>query len=253
MIHFFSVHICPFWVDIQKRFLVKNVSKFKIYASLKEDMQDEYKDAFDGWQVIRKPVGINQEPNHRGRLLLLVDKFIINIENSDLVCLIDSDAFPITSEFEEFVNCNLLKNSFIAAQRLDMPSISGKLGTETVPWIGFICMKAGFYKKNINHIRKKFGTNFSAIQKYWDGRIAEIRKMKWLKLRRTNVLNLSPAMFSIYGNLIYHHGAGSRIPGRKLTHTISLKKLLSISDIVKREIVDYDDFYIRLGLISVDF
>jgi hypothetical protein len=41
-------------------------------------------------------------------------------------------------------------------------------------------------------------------------RLLELHGLSWTPLRRTNTLNLHPVWFGVYGDVVYHHGAGFR-------------------------------------------
>ena len=45
--------------------------------------------------------------------------------------------------------------------------------------------------------------------------ILDNQGMTWYSLLRSNKRNLHPVFFAVYDDLIYHHGAGSRVPATR--------------------------------------
>jgi len=109
----------------------------------------------------------------------------------ELIVLFDSDCFPISKDWVDNVHKNLKGNEFTAVQRLENP--------HSYRCIAHPCFCAWYYGTKIT---------FSQIASnpYVDG----YEKRKWYPIHRTNKFNYHRQLFAVYGNIVYHHGAGSR-------------------------------------------
>jgi hypothetical protein len=60
-------------------------------------------------------------------------------------------------------------------------------------------------------------------------RVLELTKTPWIDILRTNRMLMDPFFFAIYGNVIYHHGAGFRRGGPSRAHYDSRPKPLPVA------------------------
>jgi len=116
----------------------------------------------------------------------------------DICILLDSDAFPIHPDWLKRVVEYLSRVKYVAVQRLEASEAKRLAHPCFVAWKYSVGLKFAVHgpKKN-PHVRG------SENQRVWKG------------LHRTNKKPLHPRLYSVYGDIIYHHGAGSRDVSRE--------------------------------------
>jgi hypothetical protein len=125
----------------------------------------------------------------------------------DLLVFLDSDAFPI-APWEAFVRQKLQSNVLVAVRREE------NLG-DPQPHPCFCVTTVKFWKKKKGDWSKGYKWKNSAgtlVTDVGGNLLATLQAegMPWHALLRSNAVNLHPLFFAIYGDLVYHHGAGSR-------------------------------------------
>jgi hypothetical protein len=198
MIHILTIHFKDKWVDIQKKQLEKFIDEdYKVYTRLGENYK-KHKDKFDG--------AVNGKGHWTESMGVLLDFIHKNAKVDDKVLLLDSDAFPI-APVTQFLNEKLEEYPFVSCQEPEHEIDN----TRKIPHPMFMLFKAkhilegdleGYLNKIIDD-----GTGT-----WWDGviRWLKINNYEYYPIERSNVTNLHPLYFGIYGDVIYHHWAGSR-------------------------------------------
>lgn len=199
MIHILTIHFKDNWVDIQREQLKKHMKcDYKVYTRLGENY-DTHKHKFDG---------ALDGKGHWTQSMGLLTKFIHkNAKKDDIVLLLDSDAFPI-ADMGNFLQEKLDMYPFVSCQEPEHERDT----TRKIPHPMFMSFKAEhilegdieFYLSRILDIHDT-GT-------WWDGLIDWLKKNKYeyYPIERSNKVNLHPLYYGVYGDLIYHHWAGSR-------------------------------------------
>jgi len=198
MLHVATVHWQePRWIEPQLRFMARNLPEHRVYASLNGIDLDEYGPRFH-W--------VEDMPgDHHVKLNALAAVISEQAAPDDQLLFIDSDAFPIAR-----VDDTLLAEAPLAAVRRD------ENAAEPIPHPCFCFTTVGFW----NEIRGDWGIG----NYHWtaptgdvisDGganllAILEERDIAWTPLLRSNRHELHPLWFGVYGDAVYHHGAGSR-------------------------------------------
>jgi hypothetical protein len=128
-------------------------------------------------------------------------------EPNDLLAFMHGDAFPIA----DWVGParGMVAESRLAAVRRDE-------FLEPIPHSCFCVTTAGFwggletdwFRGPTWNYRGKVVSDAGA--KLW--KALERRGIDWHPILRTNSVNLHPIWFAVYGDLIYHQGAGFRVP-----------------------------------------
>ena len=124
----------------------------------------------------------------------------------DLLLFIDGDAFPIAT-----VDAGLLDGVPLTAVRRDehlqdrQPHPCFCLTT-----VGFWHSIGGDWEQG-HTWRNETGESVSDVGGNLLG-ILEAAQISWRPLLRSNRIDLDPLFFGIYGDVVYHHGAGFRIP-----------------------------------------
>jgi hypothetical protein len=200
MIHIATVHHrSNQWIDIQRQYLARNLpDSFRVYAAL-EGVVGLTGGEFD---VVVPSMG-----PHAGKLNLLGRVVLEHAEPDDVLVFLDGDAFPIADPMP-LVREALASVPLVAVRRNE------NLG-DRQPHPCFCATTADFW----DSIRGDWssgatwtaanGTDVSDVggNLLW---ALERRAIKWTKIRRTRSVGRHPLFFGIYGDVLYHHGAGFR-------------------------------------------
>jgi hypothetical protein len=208
MIHFLSVHINNKWADIQTKFIRHYVKDCKIYAITHRINPNPFDEVvilnpdLGGYDVLSTgaPSAANAcECTHRGKLVWMANKFLIDKLPEDLMCFLDSDAFPISKKFTKFMEESLLKYDFAAINR----NIEFR---DTRPQVICFCTKIKNYFKLMPPMDKPIGE----LGQIWK---SEIEKKpdayNWLKMLRTHRLDECKFRLATYANVVFHFAEGS--------------------------------------------
>ena len=132
-----------------------------------------------------------------------------DVRDDDILIWLDSDAFPI-GPLEKPLLEYLEHFPFVAVRR-DENHRPGAL-PDKIPHPSFAACRVEFWRTHpltwAGHRKNaKEGRNDTGGQLLT---YLVVNHISWQPLRRTYSLTKHPVWFTIYGNLIYHHGAGSR-------------------------------------------
>jgi hypothetical protein len=202
MIHIATVHFqSDQWISIQKSFLEKYIkSPFRVYAWL-NDVPPVPANTF--YYSCTEPVTA-----HAIKLNLLADLIYFDSNrDDDILIFIDGDAFPI-GDIETFIREKLQKHKLAAIQRLEN---NGDLQ----PHPCFCATTVGFWRAIKGDWKEGFEWQTKTGKRETDvgGNLLKLlqdRQVNWLPILRSKSLAAHPVFFGIYGDLIYHHGAGFR-------------------------------------------
>jgi hypothetical protein len=152
-----------------------------------------------------EPIG-----SHAIKLNLLADMACFHSTNdNDWLMFIDGDAFPI-ADIVSFSSRNLSKCPLLAIQRKENNG-------DRQPHPSFCLTTVKFWKEINGDWKHGCGWRDSDGNIVTDvggnllGKLEE-KEIKWLPLVRSNKRDIHELWFGIYGDLIYHHGAGFRRP-----------------------------------------
>jgi hypothetical protein len=204
MIHIITVHWQDDrWVDIQLKYLEKFInSPYKVYAFLNGLPRDHgSKYFYSSTEKIR---------SHPTKLNLLADMVALHSDSEDdWLIFIDGDAFPI-GDIVPFARDKLKEYPLLAIQRLENCG-------DIQPHPCFCLTTVKFWKEIKGDWHSGYEWQDALGRQVTDvggnllGTLEE-KKIKWLPLIRSNVRDLHELWFGIYGDLVYHHGAGFRTP-----------------------------------------
>ena len=205
MIHIATVHArSDRWIDVQLRYLRRHISEpYRIYASLGE-IDGSHASRFHFARVEQGKV------RHRGELNSLYTAIARESDDRDVLIFADGDAFPI-ADLSVWI-ADTLSRFPLAAVRRD------ELFTEgDCPHPCFCVTTVGFWRE--------IGGDWVTGQTWQNAAGEWVRDeredvgqalarlgVEWMRMRRTNVRELHPLFFGVYGHLVYHHGAGFRLP-----------------------------------------
>ena len=212
MIHIYTLHFKgDYWVDLQLESFKKHIKvpykSYAIFSHMDEKVYDKHKDKYDYFEVREKGKHIYKGGNYHltdgNRHIIPVIKR--NMAKNDIIIRIDSDAFFINDVDDNFID-KVRKNKFTAMHE---PQHEWDLNNRT-PHPAFYCFLGKYLDEGLDY---NLGEMIEDENNNWWGGVESwmsINSIDWKPLSRTNKVNLHPIYFGIYGDLIYHHWAGSR-------------------------------------------
>jgi hypothetical protein len=203
VLHIATVHHrSPRWIEIQTRYLRRHISvPYQTWTSLQE-IDPSYAVHFDHV--------VDQAGGHAGKLNHLAMEIAHQADESDLLMFLDGDAFPIADPMP-LISEGLAKAPLLAVRRAENLE-------DAQPHPCFCVTTVGAWRE----IRGDWSIGYR-----WelpDGRrptdvggnllrALELSKTPWVEVLRSNREHMDPLLFAIYGDTIYHHGAGFRRRG----------------------------------------
>jgi hypothetical protein len=200
VLHIASAHYeSPRWIEIQTRYLRENIPvPYRTWSSL-EGIDPSYAVHFDRI--------VEQQGPHAGKLNHLAMEIAQEADDGDLLMFLDGDAFPIADPMAAIEDA-LSQAPLLAVRRaenLDEPQPHPCFCVTTVgTWRSLPGdWSAGpTWPGPKGRRRTDVGANLL--------RILELTATPWIPLLRSNRRNLDPVYFAVYGDIVYHHGAGFR-------------------------------------------
>jgi hypothetical protein len=218
VLHIATVHYgSPRWIEIQATYLREHISvPYQTWTSL-QGIDSSYAVHFD--RVI------DQAGSHAGKINNLAMEIAHEADDDDLLMFLDGDAFPIADPMP-LIRDGLAKAPLVAVRRAEN-------GGDEQPHPCFCVTTVGAWRD--------LPGDWSAGHKWklTDGRRAtdvggnllrtlELTETPWVDVLRSNRVRLDPLFFAIYGDTIYHHGAGFRRGGPSRGHYDSRPKPLPL-------------------------
>lgn len=201
MIHVATVHHrSAQWIDVQLDYLRRHLHEpYRVVANL-EGVDPEHEPKFD--RVV-PALG-----RHAGKLNYLAAEIVAEADADDLIMFLDGDAFPVADPMPT-VRAALADSVLVAVRRAEN-------GEDRQPHPSFCVIRAGDWERlhgdwSMGHCWR---TDWGELVSDSGGNLLatlERQKERWTPLLRTNRVNLHPLWFGIYGNVVYHHGAGFRV------------------------------------------
>lgn len=202
MIHFLTpIHGSAPWPSIQRSYVYVYTHPYKLHCTLSNVPEDI---DITGYNVIdscdQEDANGNtvvERINHYENVAKLIRYAVSSgeIEDDDYVCIIDSDCFPINNFDPSVIGDNILT--------IDR---SKELTGHNPPKFNyiFLCMKKSVMKDHFDASwTDRAAVKFQAS--------LPLEKLKTLE-RTESIVRGKSIMFGVYGDLIYHHGCGSRVP-----------------------------------------
>lgn len=188
------------WIDIQLDYLSRYMKvPFKMWITTWGIQQVKDKRIARVYQDV--------SPTHSEQLNQLASHVLEVADSEDYILFIDSDAFPI-KEINQLDNI-LNGNDLAAIQRMENNG-------DPQPHPCFCLTRVAFWKKIGGDWRKgnQRWVGYDGVKRTDIGGLLYEKlnkeKIEWTKIRRSNRCSFHSVWFGIYGDLIYHHGAGSR-------------------------------------------
>lgn len=200
MLYVATVHYrSPRWIEIQASYLRRHISvPYQTWGSI-EEIDSSFASNFD--RVIA------QRGQHAGKLNHLALEICHVASDDDLIMFLDGDAFPIADPMP-VVTAALAKAPLVAVRRAENVD-------EPQPHPCFCVTTVATWRRlpgdwSVGNVWR--GVNGAPVSDVGGNllRALELSEMRWVPLLRTNGTKLHPLFFAVYGDIIYHHGAGFR-------------------------------------------
>jgi len=214
-----TVHYAsPRWIAIQASYLHAHIKvPYRTWGSL-ERIDPSYAVYFDRT--------IEQLGSHSGKLNHLAMEILQEADDEDLLMFLDGDAFPIADP-TPFITAGLAQAPLIAVRRAENVN-------SPQPHPCFCVTTAGTWRSLPGDWSA--GPTWPGGQG-WDVsdvgsllmRELELAGLPWVEVLRSNAHDLDPLYFAIYGDIVYHHGAGFRTENLSATHR-AMSPYLEVSD-----------------------
>jgi hypothetical protein len=220
MLYVATVHYeSPRWIEIQTSYLRRYLSvPYETWTSL-EGIDPSYSSFFDRVLEQRGP--------HAGKLNHLALEICHVAKDDDLIMFLDGDAFPIADPMPVVTEA-LEETPLVAVRRAENINDPQPHPCFCVTTVGTWRSLPGDWSLGPvwpavkGRLVSDVGANLL--------RALELSETPWVKLLRTNGSKLHPVFFAVYGDIVYHHGAGFR--GNAMSR-VDLKQLKS--DLAKRK------------------
>ncbi|HSZ06327.1 MAG TPA: hypothetical protein VK778_14160 [Solirubrobacteraceae bacterium] len=200
MLHIATVHYgSPRWIEIQKRYLREHISvPYQTWTSLNQ-IDPAYSAHFD--RVI------DQTGRHSDKLNHLAIEIAHEASDSDLLMFLDADAFPIADPMPAITD-GLANAALIAVRRAENNG-------DRQPHPCFCVTTVGAWRKLGGDWSPGYRWSTPQGRRVSDVggnllRQLELTQTPWVPLLRSNRRSPDPILFSVYADIVYHHGAGSR-------------------------------------------
>lgn len=207
-VHILTVHHeSDNFLELQEKFINKNTKNVKVwcgYSKLCIDIHKEFRTNYNFSDLS------SMSKEHYDRLNWLTNLlYDSNPNENDLLVFMDSDAFPVASNWVEKVTEYLKEVPIVAIQRKENLDNPMPLDCRDYPHPCFLATTIKFWKENSLNwnidVGKGIYTPGITLKKWLDE-----KGIKWKPLNRTNIFNTHPLMFGVYDDIIYHHGCGQR-------------------------------------------
>src|SRR5437763_107273 len=200
MLYVAHVHyLSPRWIDIQTSHLRRHISvPMQIWSSL-EHIDPAYGKYFDRI--------LDQRGAHAGKLNHMAMEIAEEAQADDLLMFIDGDAFPI-ADVLPLIEDGLARAELIAVRRAENVNEPQPHPCFCVTTVRTWLKLPGDWTAGPTWpgARGKPTTDVGANLL----RRLEVTSTPWVQVLRSNRRNLDPLFYGIYGEVIYHHGAGFR-------------------------------------------
>jgi hypothetical protein len=200
MLYVATVHFrSPRWIEIQTSHLREHLRvPYQVWTSL-DRIDPSYGSFFD--RVL------DQKGVHPGKLNHMAMEIAQEADRDDLIMFLDGDAFPIADPMP-LIEDGLARGELVAVRRAEQVNEPQPHACFCVTTIGTWLKLPGdwtggpTWPSARGHRATDVGGNLL--------RRLELTKTPWSEVLRSNRRNLDPLYYAIYGDVIYHHGAGFR-------------------------------------------
>jgi hypothetical protein len=201
----------PRWIEIQARHLREHVRvPYRTWTSLQR-IDPSYAAYFD--------VVIEQQGSHAGKLNHLANEISHAASADDVLMFLDGDAFPVADPLP-LIERSLAQAPLVAVRRTENAG-------DPQPHPSFCATTVGAWQRLAGDWSAGYSWVNDAGERVSDVGGNLLRKLElthtpWVPVLRSNRTSLDPVFFGIYGDVIYHHGAGFR--GAERLHRLQIAR-----------------------------
>jgi hypothetical protein len=208
MLHVATVHYAsPRWIEIQTRHLREHIPvEFETWTSL-ERIDPACGANFDHV--------VEQRGLHAAKLNHLAMEIGHVANEDDLIMFLDGDAFPIANPMP-LIERSLAEAPLLAVRRAENADEPQPHPCFCVTTVGTWRTLPGDWSAGPTWPGAR-GTPTSDVGANLLRRL-ELSGLTWVQVLRSNPQRLDPLHFAIYGDVVYHHGAGFRDAGLSPVH-----------------------------------
>ncbi len=200
MLYVATVHYgSPDWIEIQTRYLRRHIAvPFQVWTSL-ERIDPSYASHFD--RVFE------QRGRHSDKLNHLAIEIAHEAAPEDLIMFLDGDAFPVADPLP-LISEALARAPLVAVRRAENAGDQQPHPCFCVTTVATWRALPGDWSAGYTWIDPRgravsdVGANLL--------RQLELTDTPWVEVLRSNRVDLDPLFFGLYGDVVYHHGAGFR-------------------------------------------
>lgn len=219
-------HGSPRWIEIQARYLREHISvPYQTWSSL-ESIDPSYAVHFD--RVL------DQLGSHSDKLNHLALEISHEASNDDLLMFLDGDAFPIADPML-LITEGLAKAPLIAVRRAENANDLQPHPCFCVTTVGTWRTLPGDWSRGYRWTnpdgRRPTDVGANLLRQL------ELTKTPWVQVLRSNHNDLDPVFFGVYGDIIYHHGAGFRAGSSRAHYDSRPKPLAKPGALVPRLLI----------------
>ncbi|MCW3029445.1 MAG: hypothetical protein JWN81_2656 [Solirubrobacterales bacterium] len=200
MLYIASVHYnSPRWIEIQTRHIREHIPvAHQIWSSL-EGIEPSYAVHFDRI--------LEQRGSHAGKLNHMAMEISQEASDDDLLMFLDGDAFPIADPMP-LIEDALSRAGLLAVRRAENVDEPQPHPCFCVTTVGTWRALPGDWTAGPTWpgARGKPTTDVGGNLL----RRLELTGTPWVHVLRSNRRNIDPLYFAVYGDVVYHHGAGFR-------------------------------------------
>lgn len=208
-------HTTDKWIKIQSTYLEQNAPRgvdYKVCCGITETPESPYlKNKKENNYIF---YNLDYAKNdHSVKLNELFEKCKKDFapKDEDVLIFIDPDAFPISPSWVDMIKKPLEKEDvpFVAVCREENIEPLLREDQKPYPHACFSATTYGFWESNNLswELDPAQGASCAGVLlAQW----LKKHRHPWRKILRSNVYNLHPLNYAIYGGIIYHHGSGNR-------------------------------------------
>lgn len=207
MLHVATVHwMSDQWINIQRKYFDQFAGgPFKMHAFV-NGIEKDYSHLFDFYSTENIQC-CTAGYNHGIKLNILADAIASQADDDDVMVFIDGDAFPI-ADLTAYITEHLQQFPLLAVKRQENL-------TDEQPHPCFAATKVKTWKAIKGDWCPGYRWTDAAGRYVTDtggnllGRLLAT-ETPWQPVLRSNKKDLHPLWFGVYGDVVYHHGAGFR-------------------------------------------
>ncbi len=200
MLYVATVHFkSPRWIEIQTRHLREHISMpIQIWSSLQ---------GIDPAHGVHFDRVLEQRGMHAGKLNHLAWDISREAADEDLIMFLDGDAFPIADPMP-LIQEALSRAPLVAVRRAENVEEPQPHPCFCVTTVAAWRALPGDWTAGPTWPGARGKPTSDVGANLWHR--LEVTQTPWVQVLRSNRRDLDPLYFAIYGNIIYHHGAGFR-------------------------------------------